>query len=485
MAITWFIGRGFPPVNTDEAILSNHAYNLISGNTNRYSLYDDIFDRELYAWRDATAGLLQIVYEAWLGPFVAWLPKTVENARLSSITAGFFTLLFWFLIGRRLNSSGLGVACMIMGWTHPLFQLSSQLVRAEMVLVLAATVTIYLTLVIEDDFRWKYPLLGALAGAQIGIHQNSVPIFLGLLAFIWLRSPSNARGARAAMLIGSSLVGGVAVLASIDLTKFWFSQQFIVYDLYRPPVLSWPWNPLDWVSHWAPILVNGSPSWYLPNNSHLLWRICFWLYGAAILFLLFTGFKRGRSSWPFLAGVLAVFLGLCGFIRKEEAIYGVVLLPFLIPAMGGLAKGRKSFLLIFFLAIFSLYAGFTFKYRAQIPSYQNAVDKIRGVSQPQARIAGPNVLWFSWPDENFRDISALVGSRWITGGKREIKKWLSPWQPDIVVIEPSWKKMLLGPGETGALLQNALQRPVTALGQVEFDHSGPWEIFQIHWVDRS
>lgn len=479
MSLTWSLGRNFPPLNTDEVILSNHAYNLYTGQTNRYSLYDDLFDQEFYKWRDATAGLLQIVYEAWVGPFVTWLPRSAGNARLSSLTAGFLTLFLWFLIGKSFGGVKVGLAAILIGWAHPLFQLTSLLVRAESFLVLAATATVYLALTLSEDFRWKYPVLGVLAGLQIGIHQNSVPLFLGLFVFIWLRTSTKPLYSRMTVLLFSYLIGLVVVFVMIDHIKFWMSQQFIVYDLYKPPVLSWPWNPFAWFSQWFQLIFTGSPSWYLPNNRFLIWPISIASYWVCLVVLLMRREERSHLFLPLAGGAVAVFIGLACLIRKNEALYGVVLLPFLVPLLAH-KELRKPFLLGLLLVPVLGFAVFRTQYRAANPSYNQVALKIQMMIPPDARVAGPNQMWFTMPDENFRDISALVGSRWLTGGKRDIKRWLSVWKPDVLVIEPSWKKMLLGSGETRQLLENQLGIPVTQLGQVETTEMGRLELFLLN-----
>ncbi len=482
--------QGFPPVNTDEAILSNHAYNLYHGNTNRYSLYDDLFDRELAVWRNAAAGVLQIVYEAWIGPFVAWPEKSLSTARRASLLAGFLTLFLWFLIGRASGGPWTGYAAVALGWAFPFFQLAISLVRAEIVLLLASSFTIYLCLRVPEELRWKYPALGALCGLWLGIHQNAVPFFLGFLLFAIVRDSHFTRLRRALVLTGAFLVGTGTIFCLINVVDFWRSQQLIVYELYRPPVLAWPWNPAAWAIKWCRHMFTGLPTWYLPGaTGNWSWSAgLFWL---ALLLPCLTRKKPAPILLAFAAGAAGVFTGLCLLIKKDEAIYTVMLLPFLLPfCAAALAEGLRKKSAVSFAALTALmgslymFAHFRASYRATYPPYTQMTNDLKAMLPENARVAAPNIFWFAFPEDNFRDISALVGSRWVTGGRRDVRNWLSGWKPDVIVVEPSWKRMLLGPeDDTLVLLQSHLGKNVTHLGDLDTGAAvvGKVEVFQIRW----
>lgn len=493
----------FPPVSVDEAYLANHAYNLYTTGQNRYSLYDDLFEPSLYQWRDATAGLVQIVYQSWIGPFITWFPKSIAHARAASLVAGFITLLLFFAIGHVLAGVRGGFTALAAAALCPLFLFASMLVRAEIVLLMTSTLILFGLLRAPETHVLKYPLIGLFGGLQMGIHQNAVPFFIGLTGMALVRSSPRPRSVRLVFLGLAFLVGFAVVLSLIDLRKFIFSQQFLVFDLYRPPLLSWPWAPWDWLRQWARSWVLGTPTYYLHAEPLGGWQAGIALYWAAAAGLLVAALAQGRLRgspfWaairPFAAGALTTFAGLCLWIRKNEALYILILMPFMIPLLclaserlSHSKRGRSAIGGMLTLAFLSMAAfiSFTYRYQATYKLYDSLVDDVHRVTAPADRIAGDCILWFAWPEEKFRDISALVGSRWMTGGKRDLATWLGRWRPDILVIGPSWKRMLLGAGSSADLLSKALSCPCMLLTTIDMGPvlEGPLEIVRVQWSKK-
>jgi hypothetical protein len=101
------------------------------------------------------------------------------------------------------------------------------------------------------------------------------------------------------------------------------------------------------------------------------------------------------------------------------------------------------------------------------------------------RLAGPNVYWFAWPHEHYRDLSALVMSRWLMEGRRDTGRWLNRWRPEILVLTVSWKKMLFGEEPVDALIARQVPCRVQFLGTVDpgpGDPLGPLEIYRLQWL---
>ena len=93
------------------------------------------------------------------------------------------------------------------------------------------------------------------------------------------------------------------------------------------------------------------------------------------------------------------------------------------------------------------------------------------------KVAGPNVLWFAWDSELFRDSGAILISHWYTGGQRDLKKWLAPWRPDILILDEAAQNMVRQRD-----LQPFLQCPVDYLGVLDTPGAyGRWTIYRIHW----
>ncbi len=504
LIVPLFLSRSFPPVNVDEAFLSNHAYNLVKHHNNRYGLYDDLFDKNLYVWRDATAGLLQIVYEAWIGPFVAVLPKSLAHARASSLAAGFLTLVLLFLTGRRISGNGLGAWLVAATALQPFFVVAASITRAEMVLLLAGVGLFYLALEIPEHAVWKYGLLGLLSGVCLGIHQNSVPLFMGLWAFYGLRPSEQRLSYRLVWPPLCFLLGAAGIVRMINLTKFWVSQKYGFYELYKPPILAWPLMPWLWVKQWILLATTGRPSWYLRENNDVWWTASLTLYWVAMGLVLVSFLFKARKPGPEggrhplikpVAGALGVlFLGMCVWIRKQEAIYTIIFVPWTalltglaMECLGNRRRWVATFAGLALVSSLAAFGRFTEHYRRLYMPYDQFLVESRRLIAPDAKLAAPCIFWFDRADALFRDSSALVGSYWLSGGRRDIGTWLAGWKPDILVVEPSWKHMLLGRGDTRDLLQKALPVPVEALGSIDMGPAseGTLEVFRLRWRDKN
>jgi hypothetical protein len=500
VALIWMftlapLAHQFPPVNADEAFLANHAYNLVRGHVNRYSLYDDLFEPELKKYREAQAGLLQIVYEAWIGPFVGWVHKSLWMGRVSSLLAGFLCLLIFYHIGCQEDGPVGGWLCMLLVATHPLFLLSASLIRAEIILLMAFGGLLALIPMIPEHHQWKYPLLGWLFGLLCGIHQNSVALFAGALVYCLLRKSSQGRLVRLVFMTLSYLVGVVTIFSLIDLPSFVLSLRSGIFGLYKPPILRWPWTPWGCMVSWIQIALSGKPTWYLRGQTGPLWSLCLSVYWAGTLALLLVASCKSASRhalWPWLGGMICSLMAWGALISKPETLYTVLFLAFWAPLVSQmlvfssdspLSRWIRMALGAVLVSSSGLYFVFRQQYLQQVRPYDDVVAQLHTQILPEDKVAAPCVLWFAWPEDKFRDISALVGSRWLTGGRRDVARWLGGWKPDIVVIESSWKRMLLGQGDTGSLLQKALPIPVHAITTIDTGpgSEGVWEVFRLDW----
>src|SRR5438552_701527 len=139
-AVNGMLAARFPPVYSDEVVFSVHGYNLMTGQGHRFSLYDDIFDRSVYAMRDALPDITRILYNTWDGLWLKFLSRGYRQARWSSVAAGVLVLLVFYCVGQILQGPELGMAAAALCAINPVMMLSSCIVRPEVLLLWGVSV---------------------------------------------------------------------------------------------------------------------------------------------------------------------------------------------------------------------------------------------------------------------------------------------------------------------------------------------------------
>src|SRR5262245_31874214 len=86
--LAFSVARVFPPISSDEVVRTVLARHRIHRERPRYSLYDDIFARPVYALRDVLPDVSLTLYHTWLGLWTGWRAPNFVGGRVSSIVAG-------------------------------------------------------------------------------------------------------------------------------------------------------------------------------------------------------------------------------------------------------------------------------------------------------------------------------------------------------------------------------------------------------------
>ena len=59
------------------------------------------------------------------------------------------------------------------------------------------------------------------------------------------------------------------------------------------------------------------------------------------------------------------------------------------------------------------------------------------------RVIGPLWLWYVLPPQAYRDAGALVISRYYTGGRVDVARWIRPWSPEVFVVDWGFRRTYL------------------------------------------
>ena len=491
------LARRFPPVNTDEVVSCVHGVNLIGGAGQRYSLYDDIFAPAVYPLRDIFSDIARTFYNAWVGLWWYMTPGSCWHVRLSSVCAGWAALLGLFLLGRRQEGAGGGLLMFLLLAVHPVFLAASCVARPEIVL-LAAGVPLALWGAEAGGGRYKSVLLGLGSGALAGVHPNAFPLSLGLLAAHLAGRPDwRPNGVR---WLGGYIVGIVTAFITVDTSRFALSlKYYLYYRLVSPPILSFPWSPWDWIRKTSLDFVRGDTFYF---NLRLVpgWEGGLrWSWAAVGFLVLWGAFQEIRGGrWTprrrLLLGFLAAFAGAAALVRRSEAVYSVLFLPFLVPAAAStwrtgwhLGGWRRTAIcasaLSLALGLFNFIA-FSVRYRKTAEPIDEIERSLRVVVPDRGmKVAGPNVLWFFWDHGKFRDAGALVFSRWYTGGRRDVGSWLGNWKPDVFVVDDAFRRVFLKGSTLSALMGDALTESPAFLGSLDTGPGayGTWDVYRLRW----
>ena len=328
----------------------------------------------------------------------------------------------------------------------------------------------------------------------MSIHPNAAVIWVGLFVFYLVHEPKGARVSNGFLFGAGGLAGLLVALVMVDLPRLWLGMHTLHSYLLRPPVLIWPWKPLDWLLDTIRVMWTGQ-TFYFERTLAPGWPGSLQLWWAAIALLVVVAGLQGRhkaSTFEYgrwLWAALAVLVSTSILVKAKEFLYGTNFLPFLVPiAASSLAASRKpawrvgkyiacalaGASLLLFLNFCRLYETRTMPF----PQIVKELDAI--VPDHHLKAVGPSVLWYVWDKEKYRDAGAIIFSRWYTGGRMDLKDWLGDWRPSILILDPMAKNVIWRTTQKN-LAQN-LGCPVTLLGVLDTQAAyGLWEIYQIHW----
>ena len=487
--------RRFPPVSGDEVVRISMSRHWIQGEPARYPLYDDIFARSVYPLRDVIPEVSIVMYHAWLAAWTCFGPPNYLAGRYSALAAAIGVLLVFYVAGLHWGGPAMGLACAALTAFSPVFLFCSILARPESLLLLMTLAILLLIETLPDRWEWKPFLIGGLAMLQMSIHPNAFVMAAGLFVFYLYPLAGPTRWRAGGLFVAGAIAGALSAFVLMDAHRFWMGLHTIHAYLLRPPILITPRRPLQWLYENGVILWNGvtfycnerlAPGW--------LWSVKLWWIAMGALMVMAYGTRRKPSEgfdprrWMLALG--AVFLSSVALIKPKEYLYASNFLPFLIPlAAAGLTcsspvRWRAARIAAGSLVgiSFMIFLNFCRVYIERVKSYKDIVSEVRAiVPNEPLKVVGPSVLWFSWDETRFRDGGAILLSYWYTGQK-DVKAWLEPWRPDILIVDYAMQAVVGTPGSIQAHLTQSLGCPVDALGVVESPGAyGHWEIFRIHW----
>jgi len=479
--------------------------NLISGHGIRYSLNDDVYAPEGARWKDLSNHIARPLYDAWVSLFIKFLPRSFWFARLSSVATGLISLVLFFVLGRRLKGEAFGLLLTGLALLHPNLWIASCVINEQIALCLSGLLLLCIYATQEIRGGWWHFGIGALSAIPCLVHQNAIILFSALFAFHWALHGNRLRWIHLLLLASGFLAGLIFCLLPVDVGRFYLFQKSFYWQLATPPILSGSLNPWTYLSNIGRLF--SSPStFYFSGYEHFRggwiasvqwgWAAYAAVTAAGLGTLLIRDPSSGESRLArgLLAGGLISIVATGLLIKRQEALYTLIFLPFFIPLAGlsiyelwriprfrarlGLASGSVMVGISMFC-----FGRFVSAYvRESIPNDEIA-RRVKILIGPDThRIMAPNVLWFDFDRENFRDVSALVTSRYFTGGEFHPKEWLAPWRPDVLVVDAGVANVLKKYGSPLEALRNALGIPVKFVGVVETNGAyGNWGVFRLTW----
>lgn len=496
------LARFFPPVTTDEVFIGVYGHNLLSGKGGRYSLYDDIFAPSVYAYRDAFVQGEETLYNGWVGLWLK-ISRNYWAGRFASLSAGWLAILTFYAIGRRMGNIRLGIGIGFLLMVDPIFISASSVVRPETLLLFCSAVILWLMIRLRSDFPLKGFIVGFLSGLQIAVHLNALAVLPGIWIFAAaLEAPEHRRSFIVTMILGSGS-GIVGALLMTNLHSLWLAHETFVSQMSRPPIFSPPHTLAGLARLITSKMTTTETS--VPADSRGYWRHALLLHGVG----LGLNFAGGCLSWltereleqdgnrfrkTFFYGLLVSFGASVALIARPALLYQLNLYPFLLPFLGlywinentlyrkihAAIKFLSGFMFCWGLVFFALYLG---QYKRHNVSFSTIEAQLTAlVPDRELKVVGPNLFWYWSPEDRFRDLGALTYSHWYSGGQRDVSGWLGQWEPDILIIDSTFKAVFLGPGPVGPRLAHMLQVPVRYLGTIDGKESyGTFEVYAVRW----
>jgi len=424
---------------------------------------------------------------------------------LSSLLAGWVALGIFYVIGKAIGGHRTGLVLVFLLMVDPIFATASCLVRPETLLLLTSALVLWLILSCPSDFFLRGFWIGLIAGLQVAIHPNTLALLPGFLIVAGLLEERKHRTSLVVTFIVGAGAGIILALLAADLHRLWLAHGTFVAQMSRPPVFSPP-RSLSAFFRFAASKVYMTESYFFQDDPHWHWRTCLRLRGLGIGFLLIAAcvtFVAQRSSdrrpdrigKAFLYGLAASFLTTIALVARTEVLYNLNIYPFLLPLIAlywtrdsnsqrrvvALLKRISGLLLLGSLCFF---ISFTNAYRFRCRPFSEVQAQFAALVPNHAlKVVAPNLFWYQWPKDHFRDIGALMYSHWYSGGQKDLSLWLGRWAPDILVIDSPFKRIFLGPGPTGPRLAQVLKTGVRYLGAIDTGEGsyGSFEVYELRW----
>jgi hypothetical protein len=485
----------FPTVNPDEVGMAVNAYHFSRGEGIKYSLYDDLFAPNVYAYRDLSNSIGRPAFVAWMSLFARHDARSHWTMRQASVLAGSLAFVFllvagWKMAG-RIGAAAAGLTILV----NPVFWLGSTLLNECILLIAVFCGVLALGLWAVDRSWWAMSGCGFLLGLALLVHPHVVLLIPGF-AIVMMRSTERPRLPILGALAIGLLAGALLAVSFIDLKRFVLSQRLLYGAFVKPPFLSWPWSPIGWFRQSIDMLASG-PSYYLQAPLAGGWRLALRLFAAGSLVVgaltMVPAVRRAKGVVALWSAVLVTFVLMALFIARSEVLYALWLAPFVALAAGATAKaaidaGRAPRVVLAAAALICLgagivFAGFARDYKKRTRPFLNVMQGLRRALPSEAqRVAGPSWIWFSREPYDIRDLGATVISRFYTGGQSDLRGWLARWRPDALVADETFMRVHAKGDPSGRALADVLHLPVAPIGIVQAGPGyGPWVVFKLEW----
>lgn len=320
----FFLGR-FPLVHSDESWLAGLTLEMLrTGKLAVTEPFFNLFPRYPHA--------IKILFHLLQMPFIALVGYSHGTVRLVSLVFGCLALYMLYLVLRPRFGKAPALAGVLLMALNIQFIYASHFARQEAVILFCLTAAMYFGLKAgteERTSRRNVMLQGLVIGLAVGVHPNSLIIFLPNLLLIVYRITRKELPPR--MLI-SFLVpvaaGGIFFVA----LSFVFDPGFLRHYLSYGNTVGVAFNPADRFSgffrFYGKLFFSVSGTYYVPRQK-VLWVLYAVLLGAGIIRLAVPKWRKAPLLTEALIGLAGINLGYLA-VGKYSQPSVVFILPFLI-----------------------------------------------------------------------------------------------------------------------------------------------------------
>jgi hypothetical protein len=450
----------FPTVFIDEAENANHAYNSARHQKAIFTLYDDLYPQEFYAFR--------LSWPVTIRPFFVWpLAQWIKGAGFSLRRERLFSVGVLVAVLGLIYASGfflVGIQnaqiAVVLALTYFPLLYAGHTIRPEILLTCYGIGSFYALLRGErqNAIGW-FLTAGLLAGLAPGVHTNGLIFIIPLLFFLGV-----VRSWRSTLWTGLGwCMGFLFFLREADWDSFFPGYYALFFKEFTTP----PW--LEWHGQVFKMMVAEFPRYFGP------WIFPHWSAGlffmhvltvqhvGFIMVLLWGCRQKNTVRFPALFG-LGIMMGLAGLVGQKAVNYLAIIAPYFALTTAAwlgdpllrrapLERERKGWRPLVRAGtvatgwlIFSGAGIATLFFQAAVasyqPSYLQITQRFGDLMSHHARVAGPQEFWLGLESWDYRDIGALT---WHHLLKDEKNLWrpLAIWKPKYLIVNSQMATLLI------------------------------------------
>lgn len=320
--INIFFLTKYPFIHSDESWLSGLSrYMLEKGNFSVTEPFFDLNPRQPHA--------IRILFHSLQAGIIYFCGYHIFQIRLISLVFGIFTLFYFYRLGKlRYPSKSLPFTAMFMLSFDSQFIYASHFGRPEAILLFLTVYSLYYLEAKKECHRYPHDFfLGMIIGLSVGIHPNSVFLFLLLISF-YIYQIIDKPGIslkNLGIFLGTVLIFGIGfILLSVSFNPNFLTDYFSYGQTHYKVLNPFLSKGVSFINFYYNLFIRETGTYYAPDI-----RLQMLLFPLVTLFLLIRSLvrkKERKKNIPVLMGIFVLNLAIY-FVGRFNQTSVVFLFP--------------------------------------------------------------------------------------------------------------------------------------------------------------